>query len=473
MGFDSKGNLYVTTGDTNSSQGSDGYSGNNPSAKCPIGDNTVAVERELRHRELLLPGRAPDRGQHQRLQRQDAALPARCRRSRTGDSRPSARAATYTIPDDDRAQRPEPVQGRRAGARTAGDERPSPRSTRWACATRAASRSIPRPTSRTRPGSARTPAPERRPAARRRTRTPPRSRTPATTAGRTAWATSRPTATVSADGDPAHRQPGGLRARRPGHGRHRGLVRLRQPAQRLAEQHRPDRRSRTRPAPAPDAGKVRGNNLWYSRGNPGANNGCPDFPRPRGANAAPNYGATPTQLCPYAQRQRHDDHGRPGLPLRQGRGRPVQALARVLGRPLVPAQQRRRRRSSTACCWTRRPTRTAACRSTPTACATRCRGTGSYMDSKFGPDGALYVQTYDGFFRAGPNVGIYRYDYVGGASTPSAAPRAVADRRLQRPLLERAAPAASPTSGSSATARPRPRPTRRTPTPRPSATRPS
>ncbi len=43
MGFDSKGNLYVTTGDTNSSQGSNGYSGNNPTAKCPIGDNTVPV----------------------------------------------------------------------------------------------------------------------------------------------------------------------------------------------------------------------------------------------------------------------------------------------------------------------------------------------------------------------------------------------------------------------------------------------
>jgi hypothetical protein len=41
MGFDSKGNLYVTTGDTNSSQGTNGYSGNNPVAKCPIGDNTV------------------------------------------------------------------------------------------------------------------------------------------------------------------------------------------------------------------------------------------------------------------------------------------------------------------------------------------------------------------------------------------------------------------------------------------------
>ena len=41
MGFDSEGNLYVTTGDTNSSQGSDGYSGNNPVAKCPTGPDNV------------------------------------------------------------------------------------------------------------------------------------------------------------------------------------------------------------------------------------------------------------------------------------------------------------------------------------------------------------------------------------------------------------------------------------------------
>jgi chitodextrinase len=40
MGFDSAGDLYITTGDTNSSQGTGGYSGNNPDAKCPTGDPT-------------------------------------------------------------------------------------------------------------------------------------------------------------------------------------------------------------------------------------------------------------------------------------------------------------------------------------------------------------------------------------------------------------------------------------------------
>ena len=59
------------------------------------------------------------------------------------------------------------------------------------------------------------------------------------------------------------------------------------------------------------------------------------------------------------------------------------------------------------------------------------------MDSKFGPDGALYVQTYDGFFRAGPNVSIYRYDYIGGAPTPGANPRAFAIGNRGVALLER------------------------------------
>ena len=48
------------------------------------------------------------------------------------------------------------------------------------------------------------------------------------------------------------------------------------------------------------------------------------------------------------------------------------------------------------------------------------------MDSKFGDDGALYVQVYDGFFRAGTNAGIYRYDYTGGPDTPFANPTATA-----------------------------------------------
>ena len=47
-----------------------------------------------------------------------------------------------------------------------------------------------------------------------------------------------------------------------------------------------------------DAGAVTPSNLWYSRGNPGGD-GCPVFPRENGAGGAPNYAGTNTSLCPY------------------------------------------------------------------------------------------------------------------------------------------------------------------------------
>ena len=127
--------------------------------------------------------------------------------------------------------------------------RRSPRSTRWACATRRASRSTRRPTSRTRRGSARTPA---RPSA---TQGPSTYENAAQIdrAGNYGWPYCMGNGQAYRDriGDPtapddptdaaADGQRAGLRVRRPGDGRHRRLVRLQQPPQRLAEQHRPGR----------------------------------------------------------------------------------------------------------------------------------------------------------------------------------------------------------------------------------------
>ncbi len=218
-----------------------------------------------------------------------------------------------------------------------------------------------------------------------------------------------------------------------------------------------------------DAGKVRGNNLWYSRGNPNNANGCPEFPRPRGATAAPNYGANPTQGCPYA---RND-----GMTIMNG---PVYRYE-------AGADNSRRWPQYWDGRWFLHnnggPSIKHGVLLNPATdqdgglpiYADSLRDTlswgGSYMDSKFGPDGALYVQTYDGFFRAGTNIGIYRYDYVGGAPTPGATPRAFPIGSLQRPLLERRL--GRHRVGVGLRRRPdRPtRPTRRTPTPRPSATR--
>ena len=60
MGFDSEGNLYVTTGDSNSSQSTNGYSGNYQPARCPTGPPTEAVQQPLRQQQHLLQRRAPD-----------------------------------------------------------------------------------------------------------------------------------------------------------------------------------------------------------------------------------------------------------------------------------------------------------------------------------------------------------------------------------------------------------------------------
>ena len=94
-----------------------------------------------------------------------------------------------------------------------------------------------------------------------------------------------------------------------------------------------------------DAGRARPLNLWYSRGNPGGANGCPNFPRENGANGAPNYGAKPDPALPVPDRLRRDRLQRPRLPLSGGRGQ-LGPLARVLGRPLVPPGLRQQQRQA-------------------------------------------------------------------------------------------------------------------------------
>ena len=345
MGFDSEGNLYVTTGDTNSSQGSNGYSGNNPTAKCPTGPNdepssdhcgTAGYSYQDARRTA---GNTNDYNGKMLRFRPDPDSAGR------QHAAPGA-GSTYTLPDGRVAERAEPV--RRHGARgERRDVRPSPRSTPWACATRRACTSIRRRTSRTPRGSAPTPGARARPRARRRTRTRPRSRTPATTAGPTAWATARPTATALADGSLRTTNAPGYVSGGPASGGTDGWY--------DCNNIHNDSPNNTGLVELPhetgtgmDAGKQRHVNLWYSRGNPNNANGCPDFPRPRGEDAAPDYGATPTQLCPYLRQRGHDGHGRPGLPVRRRRGGRLAPLAGVLGRPLVPAQQRRRERQARA-----------------------------------------------------------------------------------------------------------------------------
>ena len=159
-------------------------------------------------------------------------------------------------------------------------------------------------------------------------------------AGRTAWAASRPTATGSPTARRARTTPSGYVPGGPASGgtdgwydcddlvndsiRNTGLTVL---------PHKT--------GTGMDAGKVRGANLWYSRGNPNSANGCPEFPRERGVDNAPNYGATPRQLCPYATANGATIMNGPVYRYDDEAGDTSVRWPRVLGRALVPAQPRR------------------------------------------------------------------------------------------------------------------------------------
>ena len=352
MGFDSAGNLYVTTGDTNSSQGTDGYSGNNPAAKCPTGppnepssahcgDNAISYQDARR-----TAGNTNDyNGKMLRIK----PIPTLAGR-RAAAGRASARPTRCRAPADPNGR--EPVQRHRGRRRQgqAGDLRDGP----------------------AQPVAALDRSRDRRPV--RGVGRPGRRR--------------------------AEREPGSLdvRERRPDlarrqlrlallHGQRAGVPR---PGGRSGRPRRPARPScarRTRPATSPaarrtggtdgwydcnnlhndspnntgltelphqtgtgkDAGKMRPTNVWYSRGNPdddgnpqtNTNNGCPSFPRDRGAGNAPNYGAAPQQLCPYAVDNGMTIMDGPVYRYDENATDNSRRWPRVLGRPLVPAQQRR------------------------------------------------------------------------------------------------------------------------------------
>ena len=218
-----------------------------------------------------------------------------------------------------------------------------------------------------------------------------------------------------------------------------------------------------------DAGTARPVNLWYSRGNPGGANGCPDFPRPNGA---PDYGGTPEQLCPYATAS--------GATIMDG---PVYRYDPETADPSVAWPEYWSGRWFMFD-WNNNSVKHALLMDPETdqdgsqpIYADSLRGVlnwqANYMDSKFAPDGSLYIQVYQGFFDTGPRPGSI-------ASPTRAAARRRAPTRSGRPPATRsrsssqtAPPAASPGSGTSTTTArsTRPRPIRSTPTRRTVRTR--
>ena len=357
---------------------------------------------------------------------------------------------TYTLPDARVAERARTC----STAPRAAAARPSRRSTRWACATRRACRSTRRPTCRTPRGSARTPA--RRASTRRpvdlRERVADRPRRQLRLAllhgqrpglprphGRRAVRTTNAPGYVS--GGPATGGTDGwydcdnivndspnntgltTLPHETGTGKDAGTMR---PRQRLVEPRHRRRRLPDLPA--------------RPRRRPTRRTTPP--PRRRCARTCISQGMTVMNGPVY----RYDDR-------RDGQRAP---LAGVLGRPLVPPQQRRPERQARPAA---RPgdgpgRQPAGLRGQP---ALRCRGRASYMDSKFGPDGALYVQTYDGFFRAGPQRRHHAHTATWAApNTPSANPTAepVASRTIK--FSSAGSGGVSSWSGTSATARSRP-----------------
>ncbi len=420
MGFDSAGNLYFTTGDTNSSQGSDGYSGNNPAAKCPTGpdDQPSSAHCGSAHYSYQdarrTAGNTNDyNGKMLRITPRD--LPE------GSDAAPGV-GSTYDVPGADAPNGPNLFDG------SEGNARPEI----YAMGLRNPSRlSIDPETDVPYAAWVGPDAGE-----------PDADQGPSTYenaaqishAGNYGWpycmgdgqayrdrigsatAPDDPDATTLRGDNPPGYVPGGPGGNTPGFYDCDNL--------------RNDSPNNTGLVEFPhetgtgmDAGTQRHTNLWWSRGNPDGHDGCPEFPREGAATNAPNYGATPTELCPYVINEgltvmngpvyRYDetatDNARRWPEYWDGRwfvhnsGGPSVKHALLLdpdtdqdgGRPIYADSLRG------ALDWD-----------------------AAYMDSKFGPDGALYVQVYDGFFRAGPNAGIWRFDYVGGPATPGSAPRA-------------------------------------------------
>ena len=103
------------------------HSGNFQPARCPTGDPDRGLQRPLRQQRHLVQRRAPHRRQHQRLQRQDAALqPGRHdprRVAADGRRQQHVHAAERAV-----AERPEPLQRHRGQRQPgqAGDLRDGP-----------------------------------------------------------------------------------------------------------------------------------------------------------------------------------------------------------------------------------------------------------------------------------------------------------------------------------------------------------
>ena len=424
MGFDSAGNLYVTTGDTNSSQGTGGYSGNNQVPTCPTGPDTEASSAHCGSAAYSYQdarrtaGNTNDYNGKLLRFKPAAGIP-------DGVQPPVGVGTTYTIPGATAPNGPNLFDGTEGGGGKAKPEI-------YAMGLRNPSRlSIDTETDVPYTAwvgpDAGSPSAELGPSTYE-------NAAQIDHAGNYGWpfcmGSKQAYRDRIADGTPRTTNGPGFVPGGPAAGGTDGWY----DCDNLVNDSTRNTGLTTLPhetGTGRDAGTARGANVWYSRGNPGGTNGCPEFPKARGADGAPNYGATPRQLCPYATANgatvmngpvyRFDEeaaeggvrwpdywdgrwflHNHGGASIKHGLLLDP-ATDQDGGQPIYADSLRN------TLSWQ-----------------------GNYMDSKFGPDGVLYVQVYDGFFRANPNVGLYKYEYVGGPDTPGPDPQATAlgDRRV-------------------------------------------
>ena len=286
MAFDSEGNLYVTTGDSNSSQSTNGYSGNYQPQRCPTGDPAVASNTHCGNNPVSFndarrtAGNTNDyNGKMLRFNPIDTLA--------DGAKPAVGVGTTYSLPTPESPNGPNLFNGTEGGGGKAKPEI-------YAMGLRNPSRMTIDPATDI-PYAAWVGPDAGAPSATQGPSTY-ETATQLPTAGNYGWPYCMGNQQPYRDRDrgrlAAHHQRARLRDRRSRLGADQRLVRLQQPGQRLDQQHRPGQRCRTSPAPA----RTRAARIPTTSGTAAATRATPTAARTSSASRAPP--TAPTTAAP-------------------------------------------------------------------------------------------------------------------------------------------------------------------------------
>ena len=341
MGFDSEGNLYVTTGDSNSSQSTNGYSGNYQPARCPTGDPTSASNDHCGTNGISYNDARRTAGSTNDYN-------GKMLRFNPVDTIPDGAQptvgvnSTYTLPTAQSPNGPNLFNGTEGNGSQAKPEI-------YAMGLRNPSRLFIDPETDI-PYSAWVGPDAGSPSATQGPSTYENA-TQLAQAGNYGWpycmGNQQAYRDRVADGSLRTTNAAGLRQRRPGRAaRRQGWY----DCNNLVNDSTNNTGLTVLPhetGTGKDAGTARPLNLWYSRGNPGGANGCPNFPRELGAEQRAQLRRATRRSCartspPPARRS----STAPSTAMTTDADGQLGALARVLGRPLVPAGLRQQQRQA-------------------------------------------------------------------------------------------------------------------------------